>query len=159
VIVTVLRVDQWERRRRGEWVPAESYLDAFPAVKDDPERAVDVIFAEYLLREQLGESPTLEEYAGRFPQYAEALQLQVELHRAMDGEGEGTWPATATATWTEGSADPSAKEKTESDASAEAASGERPKIPGYEILGVLGWGGAWAWCTGPGSSGSIAWSR
>src|SRR5262245_50043274 len=63
LVVTVLRVDQWERRRRGQWVPAESYLEAFPAVGADPERVLDVIFAEYLLREQLGESPTLDEYA------------------------------------------------------------------------------------------------
>jgi hypothetical protein len=31
LVVTVLRVDQWERRRLGQWIPAESYLDAFPA--------------------------------------------------------------------------------------------------------------------------------
>jgi WD40 repeat protein/tetratricopeptide (TPR) repeat protein len=135
LVVTVLRVDQWERRRRDEWVPAESYLDAFPTVKDDPERAVDVIFAEYLLREQLDESPTLDEYARRFPQYADQLKLQVELHRAMGGgaEDEGAWPAT----WDEGATHPAAGGKTES----ESGSGEHPKIPGYEILGVLGWGG------------------
>ena len=58
-IVAVLRVDQWERCRLGQWVPAETYLDAFPAVRDDPEQAVDLIFAEYLLREELGEQPAL----------------------------------------------------------------------------------------------------
>ncbi len=133
VVVTVLRVDQWERRRRGQWVSAESYLDAFPSVRDDPERAIDVVFAEYMLREQLGESPTLGEYIRRFPQYADPLRLQVELHGAMEGEGEWDWPAT----WDEGRANPSADRGTES----EPGSGEHPNIPGYEILGVLGWGG------------------
>jgi hypothetical protein len=33
-IVAVLRVDQWERWRLGQRVPAETYLDAFPAVRD-----------------------------------------------------------------------------------------------------------------------------
>ena len=53
-IVMALRVDQAERCRLGQWVPAESYFDAFPAIKDDAESAIDLIFAEYLLREEAG---------------------------------------------------------------------------------------------------------
>ena len=34
-IVAVLRVDQWERCRLGQPVPAETYLDAFPTVRDE----------------------------------------------------------------------------------------------------------------------------
>ncbi len=69
-IVAVLRVDQWERWRLGERVPAETYLDAFPAVRAQPEHAVELLLAEYLLHEELGEQPALEEFLGRFPQYA-----------------------------------------------------------------------------------------
>jgi WD40 repeat protein/Tfp pilus assembly protein PilF len=137
VIVTVLRVDQWERRRRGQWVPAESYLEAFPAVRGDPERAIDVVFAEYLLREHHGESPTLSEYTRRFPQYADPLRLQVELHGAIGGEGERDWPAT----WDQGRANPRGDRGTESEAGSEPGLDEHPNIHGYEILGVLGWGG------------------
>jgi WD40 repeat protein/Tfp pilus assembly protein PilF len=132
-IVTVLRVDQWERRRRGQWVPAEAYLEAFPAVRDDPEWAVDVVFAEYMLREQLGESPTLDEYTLRFPQHADRLELQVELHRAMEGEGRGEWPAT----WDEGRADPPAPRG----AGPAGAADEHARIPGFDVLDVLGSGG------------------
>jgi len=47
-------------------VPAESYLDAFPAIKDDAGWAVDLIFAEYLLREEQGERPPpLDEFLRR----------------------------------------------------------------------------------------------
>jgi WD40 repeat protein/tetratricopeptide (TPR) repeat protein len=137
LVVTVLRVDQWERRRRGQWVPAESYLDAFPAVRDDPERAIDVVFAEYLLREHLGESPTFSEYARRFPQHADELKLQVELHRALEREDEGAWLAT----WDEGRARPPANRRTDSEAGPDSGPEEYPDIPGYEVLGVLGWGG------------------
>lgn len=87
-IVAVLRVDQWERWRLGQRVPAEAYLDAFPAVRDQAEHAVELILAEYLLREELGEQPALEEYLGRFPQYAAALKLQLDLHQAMGADGE-----------------------------------------------------------------------
>jgi WD40 repeat protein len=132
-LVSVLRVDQWERRTRGEIVKAESYLDGFPMVRNDPERAIDVIFAEYLLREQLGESPSLSEYGRRFPQYAGELKLQVELHRAMAEEGAGDWPETLT--------DRSANRGTSVEAETEPGSNDYPDIPGYEVLGVLGSGG------------------
>ena len=59
-ILEVLLVDQAERFRLGQGVLAESYLDAFPTVRDDPEQAVDLIFAEYLVREELGEQPAAE---------------------------------------------------------------------------------------------------
>src|SRR5262249_21938298 len=123
--------DQWERRRRGERVPAESYLDAFPAVQDDPERALDVIFAEYLLRERLGEAPAREEYGGRFPQYAELLKLQIELHRAMETHHEPA-PDGSVRTMSLGDRWPR-------DSVAESEG--LPDISGYEVLGVLGRGG------------------
>jgi WD40 repeat protein len=137
VVVTVLRVDQWERQRLGQWIPAESYLDAFPSVRDDPERAVDVVFAEYLLREQLGESPSPSEYVRRFPQHAGQFKLQVELHRAMQEHACCQWPAT----WGEGQPLQSANRRTDSEAAAAHEFKEYPDIPGYEVLGVLGWGG------------------
>jgi hypothetical protein len=66
-IVMALRVDQAERCRLGQWVPAEHYLDAFPAVRDHSDSAIDLIFAEYVLREERGEQPPLEEFLRRFP--------------------------------------------------------------------------------------------
>jgi hypothetical protein len=86
-IAMALRVDQAERRRLGQWVPAEDYLQAFPAVRDHAASAIDLIFAEYLLREEQGERPPpLEEFLHRFPQHAEELRLQIQLHREIDGD-------------------------------------------------------------------------
>src|SRR5271170_2189057 len=87
-IVMALRVDQAERSRLGQWVSAEAYLDAFPAIKDEAESAIDLIFAEFLLREERGERPPLEEFLDRFPQHAGELKLQIELHRAIEAAGE-----------------------------------------------------------------------
>ena len=45
-----------------------------------------MIYGEFLLREELGESPSVDEYLGDYPQYAERLRTQVELHRALAGD-------------------------------------------------------------------------
>jgi WD40 repeat protein/Flp pilus assembly protein TadD len=136
-IVTVLRVDQWERRRRGECVSVETYLDAFNEMRDDPELAIDLIWSEYLMREQLGESPSIEEYAGRFPEYVDQLKLQLELHRALDDDGGCEWPLGGSLSVIH----PFASLKTDAVADTDPGPLEYPKIPGYEVLGILGRGG------------------
>ena len=50
-LAAVLRADQRNRWRAGDPVPAEWYLERFPAVSDDPELALDLIHNEFLLRE------------------------------------------------------------------------------------------------------------
>ncbi|MGD0039111.1 MAG: protein kinase [Isosphaeraceae bacterium] len=130
-IVSVLRVDQAERSRLGQWVPAETYLDAFPIVRESAECAIDLVFAEYLLREEQGERPAFEEFQGRFPQYAGVLKLQIDLHQAMEADREPTeiWAGSSATLHAQGSAEP------------RDGSATYPEIPGYEILGVLGRGG------------------
>jgi WD40 repeat protein/tetratricopeptide (TPR) repeat protein len=130
-ILEVLLVDQAERFRLGRWVAAESYLESFPTVRDDPEQAVDLVFGEYLLREEIGEQPAPEEYLRRFPEYSAALRLQVELHHAMGADHERT-TSVARGTATLGD-----RREAEPGIDIEAL----PPIPGYEVLGVLGRGG------------------
>ena len=74
------------RWTRGERISAESYLSRFPGLLDDPECALDFIYSELLLREQHGEVPDLEEFVARFPNQADVLRQQIELHRALHGE-------------------------------------------------------------------------
>jgi serine/threonine protein kinase len=130
-VLEVLLVDQAERFRSGQGISAEAYLDAFPTVRDDPEQVVDLVFAEYLLREELGEQPVPEDYIRRFPQYAAALELQVELHQAIGSE------RAVRPTWTERFSPPLAPGETQHQAGSETL----PNVPGYEILDLLGWGG------------------
>src|SRR6516225_8883006 len=75
-LAAVLRVDQRERWLRGERLPAETYLEWFSPLRGDAERAVELIYGEYLLREHLGEEPCIEEYFQRFPSFAPRLRLQ-----------------------------------------------------------------------------------
>src|SRR5262249_19305830 len=55
----------------------------YPALGADPEAALELIYDEFLLREQRGESPALAEYQQRFPLYAARLRLQLLLHQAI----------------------------------------------------------------------------
>src|SRR5437867_8492248 len=71
--VEVLRLDQRERWQIGERVPAEAYLEHYPALRAHPEAAVDLIYYEFFLRERCGEQPDLEEYCQRFPEHADVL--------------------------------------------------------------------------------------
>jgi eukaryotic-like serine/threonine-protein kinase len=130
-LLEVLLVDQAERFRLGQGVAAETYLDAFPPVRDDPEAAIDLVFAEYLLREEMGEAPAPDEYLGRFPQHAVALKLQLGLHRAMATQhGPSVDHAEPTGVLDDrGPSEPTAVPE------------GFPVLPGYEILGVLGSGG------------------
>jgi serine/threonine protein kinase/tetratricopeptide (TPR) repeat protein len=84
-----------------------------------------------LLREEMGEVPALEEYCRRFPHYADAIKLQLELHQAVEADREfpGTCDTTAKALFDSCEAD------------LELGPATFPNIPGYEILGVLGAGG------------------
>jgi serine/threonine protein kinase/tetratricopeptide (TPR) repeat protein len=83
-VAAALLVDQRERWRVGERIPAEDYLGLFPHLSGDFEFALELIYGEYLLSEELGEAPELTPYLGRFPAYADRLRLQLELHRAID---------------------------------------------------------------------------
>jgi hypothetical protein len=58
-------------------------LQRYPKILAEPDHAIDLIFNELLIRERLGDSPDAEEYARRFPQYAEVLKAQIELHEAL----------------------------------------------------------------------------
>src|SRR5262249_6440290 len=60
--LAVLRFDQCQRWRAGERVPAESYLQNYSFLRGDPDQALLLIYGEFLLRQELGEAPSLEEY-------------------------------------------------------------------------------------------------
>jgi serine/threonine protein kinase len=120
----ILRIDQRERWRRGERVPVESYLSKHPGIIADTESALDLIFNEYLLCEQRGETPDTEGFLRRFPEHSDVLRAQIELHLAVAGEPDGdTACGTAWNRRWQGEPAPS------------------PEVPGYELLGEISRGG------------------
>lgn len=139
-IVSVLCIDQWKRWQLGEHVPAEEHLGMHPDLNGTDE-AVDLIFGEFLLREELEEAPKIEEYLKRFPQYETQLRKQFDFHSAIAAESI-TNPARSQSS-------ASISDISQAGDSSVLLGGEatsrgaprRPKVPGYEILGELGRGG------------------
>src|SRR6266851_299731 len=134
-VAAVLLVDQRERWLIGERLPAESYLPRYPTLQADLEYAIELIYGEFLLREELGEGPTLAEYLERFPQYALRLRQQLELHQALGDapvpRATQTMPAQEEISPALG---PDALELPQTDS-------RWPVVKGYEIVDTLGRGG------------------
>src|SRR5687767_4019002 len=66
----LIRADQRRRWKDGQRVPVEAYLGVRPDLGADPSRLLDLVYAEYLLAEELGAAPSPAAYAGRFPAVA-----------------------------------------------------------------------------------------
>jgi serine/threonine protein kinase len=120
----ILRIDQRERWRRGEPVPVESYFAKHPGIVADTESALDLIFNEYLLCEQRGETPDTDGFLRRFPEHSEVLRAQIELHRAVAGEPDGD--SACGAAWNR---------------RWQVEPAPSPDVPGYEVLGEISRGG------------------
>ncbi len=83
-LAVLILVDFDARWSRNDPRRPEEYLRQFSAVAADAELAVDVIYAEYLAREQSGQRPELTEYQQRFPAFAQVLAEQIRLHQALE---------------------------------------------------------------------------
>jgi serine/threonine-protein kinase len=131
-LVAVLRVDQRERWLAGDRVGVEDYLHQFFLLPGDEEHALDLVYGEFLLREQLGEAPSLADYQRRFPHFADSLRLQVELHRAL---GSGPRPDPA------GAGEVPLEDRRTTPRSRAGDAAPCPALAGYEVLEELGRGG------------------
>ncbi len=117
--------DQVKRWRDGQRVPAEAYLSMHPTIRDEGESAFELIYGEFLLREELGERPSQAEFRWRFPRFADRLQRQLELHDVLSVHGSVA-PASEGNDVTEDTG---------------PHKGAHFIAPGYRILGELGRGG------------------
>lgn len=107
-------VDQYERWLRGERPLAEDYLSKLPIGPEWDEEVCDIVYSEYILREQLGEQPSRDDFLRRFPRCAARLARQWDLHDAFAVPDSG-FDSSPDVKW--------------------------PAIPGYEIKEEIGRGG------------------
>jgi tRNA A-37 threonylcarbamoyl transferase component Bud32/tetratricopeptide (TPR) repeat protein len=124
---------------RGERLGAEEFFGRFPALRDDPQAAVDVIYQEFLLRHGLGEKPRAEEYIRRFHALSSLLIHQFAVDAALRS-AEATTGVPG-----DGENGHAAQEK-DGTSTAEGDAGSGGKVssaffPGYEFIAVIGRGG------------------
>ncbi len=81
LLVELVHEDLAYRLQAGESAGVEDYVEQFPELSGDPAVLLDLLAAEYLLRERCGEAVTIAEYQRRFPAQAEALPSRVERWR------------------------------------------------------------------------------
>lgn len=79
----ILCTDQRERWLRGERPEIDEYFNIFRSFQRGTEYEVDILYNEFLMRREIGETPTVDEYRQRFPELAEQLQVQVNLRDAL----------------------------------------------------------------------------
>jgi eukaryotic-like serine/threonine-protein kinase len=75
--------------RAGEPCSAEELFVAFPAAALDADAALEVIYTEFVVREELGQRPAVADWYARFPQWSEHLRQLFEVHRAVYGGADG----------------------------------------------------------------------
>jgi hypothetical protein len=150
-VAAVLAIDQYERWMAGDRAPAEWYLALLP---EDPQRdqaACDVVYGEFLLREQLGERPDPGDYLRQFPALEGPLSRQFELHSALAEDSP------------QGTAPPSPAPTLHGRRLAATIQPAAPRVAGYEVPATRCWRrsarAAWGWCTRRGRSACTASSR
>jgi serine/threonine-protein kinase len=79
-----LWADQRRLWPRGEGVPARAYLERYPALAADPERAAALIFNEFVVREARGERPSFNDYLAGYPAYASELGDLYDADRLVE---------------------------------------------------------------------------
>lgn len=95
-----LRVD-WLRRQKedfsaGRGIGLEGYLALEPALADNLELCVDLVYGEFWLRESAGETPSPETYVARFPHLRAELERLFEVHHALGDAGSRSMTFDAT---------------------------------------------------------------
>ena len=128
--------DQRRRSALGEPFRAESYCQTYPALRDDVEGLLDLIYNEVVLREERGETPALDEYVARFPELAGPLGDVFEVHRAI--VTTSTSPVAEDAPESPGALAGSTLFPAPNESPPDL---DWPVLDGYEITGFLGSGG------------------
>ncbi len=148
--VSILLADQRRRCRQGEPFHVETLLASHPALRDNPESLLDLIYNEVVLRENRGETPAIHEYQARFPDLAAPLRDLFEVHDALHhdaGEGSTLNPTTKLGASSSPSqtilvtgSDPAPDQGLDDEGHAAYTPGW-PALDGYELIDVLGSGG------------------
>jgi serine/threonine-protein kinase len=88
-LAEVLSAEQHRRWEAEDHVAVEHYLQQYPVLVQQPAAACELIYGEFLLRQQWGETPDFREYLQRFPQLTDGLQ---RIHAREQSADRSTGP-------------------------------------------------------------------
>jgi len=91
VLKALLRADLILSWKACEPHPVEWYRARYPEL--DTDLLLALIYEEYCLREEAGESPKAAEYQARFPDVARSFQDVIEIHDLIGRAGDPPWRA------------------------------------------------------------------
>src|SRR5262245_44882724 len=78
-----------ERRlTAGDDYRSEQVFESHPELALNNEVAIEVIYTEFVTRDQLGQRPSPDEFLGRFPLLRTPLEQLFEIHGAIGKDGE-----------------------------------------------------------------------
>jgi tetratricopeptide (TPR) repeat protein len=78
----------------GRRTPAVEWLGKYPALSADPALAAEIVYHEFVLRQELGEAPDWDEYLRQSPPLAAMLQLLRQADQLVEQAFAPTAPAT-----------------------------------------------------------------
>ncbi len=129
--------NQWQM---GRYIRIDELLAEYGWLLKRGDTLLDLIYSEVLLREDLGEHPSESEYIERFPELAEPISRQFQVHRALlldESEEADKSTADFGPTFEELPREAAAKGEV-----LLAKPVRMPEIAGFEILNVAGRGGS-----------------
>jgi tRNA A-37 threonylcarbamoyl transferase component Bud32 len=94
----------WDDQRRRWLAGQRATVEMYAALLNPPaadDLLLDLIYGEFVLRDELGEKPIVQEYRSRFPHLAQSIARQLSLHQAFsqdDADTPGDKYTTATGT-------------------------------------------------------------
>ncbi len=128
-LIEILCGHQRRQWMDGDRLPVEAYVEQYPLLQESSDDVLELVYNEVLLREELGETPQVDEYLGRFPGFGPAVKSLFEVHRALE---------TDTSLGSLGTNVPG--DDTPHDGT-DPSLPDYPSMPGYEIIRELGHGG------------------
>jgi WD40 repeat protein len=118
-----------ERRlRAGDSCAAEELFAAFPALASETDAVMELVYTEFVVREELGQRPDPADWLARFPQWREDLEQLFEVHRAVGPRRA----ASSADTWREPTSGADSRSETGRD---------RHRFGNYELLEEIARGG------------------
>ncbi len=83
LLSTLIKIDLTRRFERGERPRAADFLARFPELARDSGRAVSIIYEEFCLLEENGESPSAAEFCEVYEPWRDSLASQLVYHREL----------------------------------------------------------------------------